>query len=148
MTKTNVILFKPSGKYYTEENWEVPEHAIVPEYMIDSPDFHRIDGGPVLVSEDYWGYPCLFPGIDQEQSFKFSKSAEVLPKTEYNYGTTRMSIKDYEELVEKMKAPGYKAFQVLPPEPMSEQEKFFKALNEGKVIWRNSNGETTIKIKP
>ena len=139
MTKTNVILFKPSGKYYTEEQWEIPEDAIGPFDMVNSPDFRRIDGGPVLIDDDRrWGYPHLFPAEDNSRN----------QKTEYNYGNPRMSEKEYKELVEKMKAPGYKPFQVLPPEPVSEQEKFFKALNEGKVFLKPFGNETTINIKP
>lgn len=146
MTKTNVILFKPSGKYYTEEEWEIPEDAISPFDMINSPDFRRIDGGPVLINDEViWGYPCLFPAVE-ELIVKANRSG--IPKTEYNYGTSRISTKDYEELMEKMKAPGYKTFQVLPPEPVSEQEKFFKALNEGKVFLKPFGNETTINIKP
>lgn len=58
--KARVILFKPSGKYYTEEEWEVPTDAIGPYSMISSPDFRRIDGGPVLVdTQEPWGYPFL-----------------------------------------------------------------------------------------
>lgn len=72
----NVILFKPSGKYYTVETWRVPRKAwdyspqrgdfvrevIGPYDMDQSPDFRRIDGGAVLVpSQEPWGYPHLFP---------------------------------------------------------------------------------------
>lgn len=65
--KAKVILFKPSGKYYTEEEWEIPKVQTGvyrgPAVMIDSPDFHRIDGGAVLVkTQEPWGYPHLFPG--------------------------------------------------------------------------------------
>lgn len=75
MAKASVILFKPNGKYYTQEEWEIPERVpaegkgllvgqtrrvLIPEDMRHSPDFHRIDGGPVLVQEqDPWGYPAL-----------------------------------------------------------------------------------------
>lgn len=75
--KAKVILFKPSGKYYTEEEWTVPEFVhdglsdrglaparkvIGPYDMEQSPDFRRIDGGPVLVcTQEPWGYPHLFP---------------------------------------------------------------------------------------
>jgi len=62
MTKATVILFKPSGKYYTEEEWTIPEGAIGPYDMKYSPDFRRISGGPVLVdTQEPWGYPHLFP---------------------------------------------------------------------------------------
>lgn len=60
VVKANVILFRSSGKYYTEEQWEVPANAIGPFDMIDSPDFRQIDGGPVLVdTQEPWGYPHL-----------------------------------------------------------------------------------------
>ncbi len=75
--RVKVILFRRSGKYYTEEGWRVP--ATVPDYsharghytreaigpwdMDKSPDFRRIDGGAVLVeTQEPWGYPHLFPG--------------------------------------------------------------------------------------
>lgn len=163
MTEIRVILFKQSGKYYTEENWEIPEDAIGPFDMINSPSFRRIGGGPVLITEDEpWGYPHLFPaeieltvkanrsGIPTNygttQNFEQDQFNNLLG--EINYGNPRMSEKEYKELVEKMKAPGYKPFQVLPPEPVSEQEKFFKALNEGKVFLKPFGNETTINIKP
>jgi hypothetical protein len=64
------MLFKPSGKYYTEEYWVVP-HApsnYHPACMIESPDFRRIGGGAVLVDdEEVWGWPHLFPGVNNEQ---------------------------------------------------------------------------------
>lgn len=58
--KATVILFKPGGKYYTEEQWTVPEHALGPFDMYDSPDYRTIGGGPVLVvAQEPWGYPHL-----------------------------------------------------------------------------------------
>ena len=59
-----VILFKPSGKYYTEDdNWRIPREAIGPHDMKSSPQFRRIDEGAVLIPEqEPWGYPHLFPG--------------------------------------------------------------------------------------
>ena len=61
--RATVTLFKASGKYYTIEQWIVPENAIGPYDMERSPDFHTIDGGPVLVdSQEPWGHPFLFPG--------------------------------------------------------------------------------------
>lgn len=58
--KAKVVLFKRSGKYYTEEEWRVPPLAAVPADMEWSPDFRRIDGGPVLVeTQEPWGYPHL-----------------------------------------------------------------------------------------
>lgn len=63
MKKAIVILFKPSGKYYTEEEWRIPTGAIGPYSMKHSPDFRRIDGGAVLVeTQEPWGFPHLFPG--------------------------------------------------------------------------------------
>lgn len=57
-----VVLFKQSGKYYTEEHWRVPTDAVGPWDMKNSPDFRRIDNGAVLVeSQEPWGYPILFP---------------------------------------------------------------------------------------
>ena len=64
ISKVTVILFKRSGKYYTEEEWAVPVDAIAPSDMKRSPDFRRIDGGAVLVdSQEPWGFPHLFPGV-------------------------------------------------------------------------------------
>lgn len=59
-----VILFKASGKFYTEEQWRIPADAIGPYDMAKSPDFRRINGvGAVLVkTQEPWGYPHLFPG--------------------------------------------------------------------------------------
>jgi hypothetical protein len=55
-----VILFKESGKYYTEEDWEIPETAIGPHDLKDSKDFRRIENGKVLVeTQEPWGYPHL-----------------------------------------------------------------------------------------
>lgn len=74
MAKAKVILFRRGGKYYTEEEWEIPERVpnefnngagmtrvvIGPYDMRHSPDFRRIDGGAVLVeSQEPWGYPHL-----------------------------------------------------------------------------------------
>lgn len=61
--KATVILFKPSGKYYTEEEWLVPENASGPQDMQLSPDFRQISGGAVLVdTQEPWGYPFLILG--------------------------------------------------------------------------------------
>lgn len=60
--KAKVTLFRPSGRYYTEEEWEVPSGATGPQDMVRSPDWRRIDSGPVLVdAQEPWGYPHLFP---------------------------------------------------------------------------------------
>jgi hypothetical protein len=79
--KAKVILFKPSGKYYTEEEWEIPEtipdyspqrghyrrEVLIPADMRHSKDFRRISGGAVLVeSQEPWGYPHLLLSIAQE----------------------------------------------------------------------------------
>jgi hypothetical protein len=59
-THATVQLFKPGGKWYTDESWRIPPGAIGPWDMEDSPDFHRISGGPVLVeTQEPWGYPFL-----------------------------------------------------------------------------------------
>lgn len=59
-----VVLFKPDGKYYTEEKWRVHKDTLGPyDVAGSSPDFRRIDGGPVLVpTQEPWGFPHLFPG--------------------------------------------------------------------------------------
>lgn len=55
-----VILFRESGKYYTEEWWVIPDGAIGPSDMEHSPDFRRIARGPVLVvTQEPWGFPHL-----------------------------------------------------------------------------------------
>lgn len=70
-----VTLFKPSGKYYTTEQWYIPEDAIGPYDMDRSPDFRRIDGGAVLVeSQEPWGYLHLFPS---ESEAKIQKVREL-----------------------------------------------------------------------
>lgn len=65
--KAMATLFKPSGKYYTEERWEIPEGAIGPYDMERSKDFRRISGGAVLIDGEPWGYPHLFPGVPRER---------------------------------------------------------------------------------
>lgn len=63
VTHATMILFKPTGKYYTEDHWRIPDGAVGPYDMRDSPDFRRIGGGAVLVeTQEPWGYPHLFPG--------------------------------------------------------------------------------------
>ena len=65
MAKAKVVLFKPSGKYYTDEEWEIPEGRVGPYDMVNSVDFRRIAGGSVLVeTQEPWGYPHLFPGVE------------------------------------------------------------------------------------
>lgn len=79
MAKAKVILFKASGKYYTEEEWEIPtveelelkqinepypDYIFMPNCMRWSKDFRRIQGGAVLVeSQEPWGFPVLFNAI-------------------------------------------------------------------------------------
>lgn len=64
--KAKVILFRKSGKYYTEEEWEIPEKAIGPYDMYDSPDFRTIGGGSVLVeTQEPWGYPHLLTNFGE-----------------------------------------------------------------------------------
>ena len=58
-----VQLFKPSGKYYDEDEWEIPADAIGPYDMRRSKDFRTIGGGAVYVEDqDPWGYPYLIQG--------------------------------------------------------------------------------------
>lgn len=78
MAKATVILFKKSGKYYTEEEWEIPtaeeleekqkdvplpmrHYDFVPSCMYLSKDFRRIggDGAVLVVSQEPWGFPHL-----------------------------------------------------------------------------------------
>lgn len=70
--RVSIILFKPSGKYYTEEQWAIPTleqvlagggnrgDSVGPYCMQYSPDAHTIGGGAVLVpTQEPWGYPHL-----------------------------------------------------------------------------------------
>lgn len=76
--KVKVTLFKPSGKYYTVDEWRVPANVpngrggyrapVIPADMEHSPDFRRIDGGAALVQDGEngvhgWGYEHLFPSV-------------------------------------------------------------------------------------
>lgn len=62
--KAKVILFKESGRHYTEEEWSIPENAHAPGDMLRSEDFRRIGNGAVLVeAQEPWGYPHLFPSV-------------------------------------------------------------------------------------
>lgn len=72
----SVILFKPSGKYYTTEEWVIPSDAIGPYDMDRCPDFRRINGGAVLIpSQEPWGFPHLFP-TESEPPVPESQAAE------------------------------------------------------------------------
>ena len=57
-----VKLFKRSGRYYTTERWRVPKGVNFPSDMRQSPDFRRIDMGPVLVTSERWGFPAILVG--------------------------------------------------------------------------------------
>jgi len=60
-----VTLFKESGKYYTEEYWDIPEDAVGPWDLVRSKDFHRIGNGSVYVkSQEPWGFPHLITKDD------------------------------------------------------------------------------------
>lgn len=77
------ILFKPSGKYYIEDEWEIPTEAelkskqrnlpeaqhtfdFLPSCMLFSKDFRRLSGGAVLIpDQEPWGYPHLFSAIQE-----------------------------------------------------------------------------------
>lgn len=75
--KAKVILFKKGGKYYTEEEWEIPTpeevlerggmdgDSVGPYCMKFSKDFRRIggDGHVLIVTQEPWGYPHLIPAI-------------------------------------------------------------------------------------
>ena len=65
--RVKAVLFKDSGKYYTEEFWNIPDGAIGPYDMIKSRNFRRIGGGAVLIpSQEPWGFPFLFNAIESE----------------------------------------------------------------------------------
>ena len=52
-----VVRIKDSGKYYTEEQWRIPENAYYPRNMAKSPDARLEDGGIYFVPAQYpWGY--------------------------------------------------------------------------------------------
>lgn len=58
-----VHLFKPNGKYYTTEDWLIPDESFGPHDMERSPDFRRIDGGAVYITnKSPWGFPTLLIG--------------------------------------------------------------------------------------
>ena len=60
-----VLLFKESGKYYSEDYWDIPEDAIGPFDMRKSKDFRRIGNGAVLVpTQEPWGFPFLITPED------------------------------------------------------------------------------------
>jgi len=116
-----VTLFKESGKYYTEEEWRVPENAISPRDMIRSEDFRRIGKGAVLVqSQEPWGYPCLFPyDFSPEPDGYGPPRVESIPHirrrladylSEYAHGVVEewMRIVEIDEDVDE---PGSSAFQ-------------------------------------
>lgn len=95
MTRTaTVTLFTPDGKYYISEAWRVPEGAIGPYDMINSPDFRRINDGPVLVetnadpysdTSENWGYPHLFPA-DRSKLYSYTDLARAYDEgAEYAY---------------------------------------------------------------
>jgi hypothetical protein len=61
-TKVRVELYKASGKYYTVDEWRIPDGAIGPADMRHSPDWRRIDNGVVVVpAQEPWGFPHVFP---------------------------------------------------------------------------------------
>lgn len=52
-----VVRIKDSGKYYTEEQWRIPDNAYYPRSMAKSPDARLEDGGIYIVPAQYpWGY--------------------------------------------------------------------------------------------
>jgi len=76
MAKAQVVLFKNSGKYYTQEEWEIPKGAITPADMAWSKDFRLISGDGIVLIPDQepWGYPHIIP---------FAVSYDVYPKPNY-----------------------------------------------------------------
>lgn len=72
-----VTLFRQSGKYYTEDKWEIPTvdeiinsggnrgDQFYPGCMRYSKDARKIDGGYALVdTQEPWGHPALIPAKD------------------------------------------------------------------------------------
>ena len=71
-----VVLFKPGGKYYTEEWWVIPDgvpsesesgrtrRTIGPYDMEYSPDWRcpGPDWHVLIPTQEPWGFPFLFPG--------------------------------------------------------------------------------------
>lgn len=52
-----VVRIKGSEKYYTEEQWRIPENAYYPRSMAESPDAHLDDRGIYIIPAQYpWGY--------------------------------------------------------------------------------------------
>jgi hypothetical protein len=102
--KVKVVLFKPSGKYYSEEEWDVPHDALGPYDMCYSPNFRRIDGGPVLVeSQEPWGYPYLFPEIAPAEMETRRRAAQDI--REFVLGERRKhQMGDYEARIMEMAA--------------------------------------------
>lgn len=96
-----VYLFKPSGKFYTDEQWEIPFDAIGPADMSRSVNFRRIDGGAVLVpTQEPWGFPALFP---QRSSNKLTEDVYSTDKRkrEFEWVTRNLAVvelADYDRL--------------------------------------------------
>lgn len=62
--KATVVIFKPSGKYYTTERWTIPENAIGPYDMDRAPEARRwLDKGAgwmaLVETQEPWGFPHL-----------------------------------------------------------------------------------------
>lgn len=91
--RATVILFKPSGKYYTEQTWRIPtlEEAqkcegflpgdmVLPYVMRHSPDFRRVSGkGAVLIpTQEPWGYPHLIPAITDEDPAEITRLTQKI----------------------------------------------------------------------
>jgi NTP pyrophosphatase (non-canonical NTP hydrolase) len=115
-THATVVLFKPSGKYYTEEQWAIPTDEQIlagggsrgdryyPGVMRYSPDFRRIDGGAVHVeTQEPWGHPGLIPS-EGPRAIKIPEpSPEALQELALHAGRL-MVVPEHEKSLEDMQA--------------------------------------------
>jgi len=65
MKRIKILIFKESGKYYTEESYEIPEYLIeiyqVVEYVEKHFKSYREKHLVMLLDEFENGYPCMIP---------------------------------------------------------------------------------------
>lgn len=55
--------FKESGKYNVTDMWRIPEGAIGPHDMVNSPDFRDIGCTIVVPTQEPWGYPAVLKTV-------------------------------------------------------------------------------------